>query len=588
MSRNKKLLVLLLSVLTVFCLSFVLFAGCDSEEKKVTITASLSKSVAVVGDEITVSYSASDGSDVTVTYAKDGGAAVAFTGNKFEADAAGVYVFTFTAEKAEAVTKTLTVKTAQDALFADGKGTAAEPYEIATTEQFLNISAMKEAILSASEPYSFALTADIDLSDENMADVADQGSYFVEVFGGTLDGQNHKIICGNGAEYIFHYFYGDTAFKNITIDLGETSITRLVGVGAYKASGIREITSGDKIYQYFETDAESISLSYTNVDYAGKNAAIYFMGDNNASLYHNQNCTVMYAYYENEFHDTYNDTTYIKGTDKMLRFDIKLSDCDVNANFTGGYGASGAAVFLSGQIGEYTYVTFTNCSYTGTFKGLNVGVLFANSAWTKDYLKNVTVTNLAVDGDIMPFGTNSGVTFSNNLTEAQGVTDENKACVTVQQNDAVLAVSGAENEEYQITAAASADTAYYEVKLSLQSIYWYKDGTYSGDWYAQTNSNNMTFRVEKTATSETGIYKAKAITLHQAKDSGIVDADFECDIQCKEGWSVGYAEHEGTTYLVIDYEAGGRYVKFQKIEYVKATVFAFDESGWPLGFAAEA
>ena len=158
------------------CLAFGVFAACDSDEKTV-ITAELSKTEAIVGEEVTVTYSATNDAQVSVTYSKDGGEAQAFTGNTFEAEERGVYVFTFSAEGAESVTKTLTVKTETDALFNGGIGTEEQPYEIATAEQFLNLSEVENEILSAETPYFFVLTEDIDLSDKTAAGSADQGSY---------------------------------------------------------------------------------------------------------------------------------------------------------------------------------------------------------------------------------------------------------------------------------------------------------------------------------------------------------------------------------------------------------------------------
>lgn len=106
----KKLITVLLAF--VASLSLVLFAACESDtggETTVVITASLSKTQANVGEEVTVTYSATGDATVTVTYAKDGGDATPFTGNAFTASEAGTYVFTFTAQGAETVTKTLTV-----------------------------------------------------------------------------------------------------------------------------------------------------------------------------------------------------------------------------------------------------------------------------------------------------------------------------------------------------------------------------------------------------------------------------------------------------------------------------------------------
>ena len=97
-----------------FCVSVAFFAACEKvqpntpSDDEVTITAELSESEVAVGETVTVSYSASKGS-VSVTYSKDGGASVTFTGTTFTPEEAGVYVFTFSAENADSVTKTLTV-----------------------------------------------------------------------------------------------------------------------------------------------------------------------------------------------------------------------------------------------------------------------------------------------------------------------------------------------------------------------------------------------------------------------------------------------------------------------------------------------
>ena len=97
-----------------FCVSVAFFAACEKvqpntpSDDEVTITAELSESEVTVGETVTLNYSASKGS-VSVTYSKDGGASVTFTGTTFTPEEAGVYVFTFSAENADSVTKTLTV-----------------------------------------------------------------------------------------------------------------------------------------------------------------------------------------------------------------------------------------------------------------------------------------------------------------------------------------------------------------------------------------------------------------------------------------------------------------------------------------------
>ena len=111
--KMKKIYASLVAVL-LFCVSAVFFAACQKvqpntpSDDEVSITAELSKTEVVVGETITLNYSASRG-NVTVTYSKDGAASVTFTGTTFTPEEAGVYVFTFSAENADSVTKTLTV-----------------------------------------------------------------------------------------------------------------------------------------------------------------------------------------------------------------------------------------------------------------------------------------------------------------------------------------------------------------------------------------------------------------------------------------------------------------------------------------------
>lgn len=74
----KKILTVLFAVALALSLT-VFFAACGEKDenkgKENVITASLGKTEATVGEEVSVTYSATEGT-VTVTYSKDGGAAV--------------------------------------------------------------------------------------------------------------------------------------------------------------------------------------------------------------------------------------------------------------------------------------------------------------------------------------------------------------------------------------------------------------------------------------------------------------------------------------------------------------------------------
>ena len=581
---KKRMAISALGLLAALCFALFLFAACDDEpaptpppaEKK--ITATLSDAEVLVGEKVTLTYAASGGEAVTVTYSKDGGEAVPVTGTEFTPQERGSYVFTFAAEGYDSVQCTLLAKTEQDALFAGGWGTAEDPYRIASAAQLKNIGKLEGSILGG-ETFHYVLTQDIDLSSET-----GNAPYFAKVIGGVLDGDGHTVRGGSAFAYVFDIAHGDTTFRDLTVSFG-ASVTRLVRTVSYTANGVYQGKEG-----WFTTDAASLALTYDNVDYIGQEGVRYDLGANNAALYYNGNCTVMSAWYEGAFVETYNDQTFVSGQEgKNLTFRIGLDGCDVKANFTGGSGASGAAVFFGGQIYSFTFPSVTDCSFTGTIAGKNVGVLFANSNLTvgTEYFKNVTVDGLTVQGTIRSLGGNSGVTFGNSKTEHAGVSDEAKACVTNVGPDASLAVAGEQDGAYTVTAAAAQGVAYYELSLSLASVRWYADGTYTGDSVARTDSNNLTIRVEKDELSATGAYKAKAVTLREAKKDGIVDGSFACSEKSKEGFYYAFAEKGGTRYLVIDYEKSGRYFVFAKTDYVKATVFAYDAAGLPLCLAAE-
>lgn len=113
MKRKFSLLALCLAAL--MCCSLFLFAACETDDPSGTtntITATLSETEVTVGETVTLTYSATEGT-VTVTVSKDGGAAETVTGTTFTPNAAGTYVFTFAAEGATSVTRTLTVTEAQ-------------------------------------------------------------------------------------------------------------------------------------------------------------------------------------------------------------------------------------------------------------------------------------------------------------------------------------------------------------------------------------------------------------------------------------------------------------------------------------------
>lgn len=247
----KKLITVLLAF--VASLSLILFAACESEtggETPVVITASLSKTQANVGEEVTVEYSATGGVAVTVTYAKDGGAATPFTGNAFTASEAGTYVFTFTAEGAETVTKTLTVsQPSQPAATVITVTVDGEPVQSGAT---LKKTTMDEPLIAfeSSDESLFKVNIkaggmEADLPDEGYVPADEQELPFpCEQFGGMT--VTLTFMAGN-AEFVLHFEveqkdpilvvtvngaeYKESASLNAEVDDSVTISSDLVGVG---------------------------------------------------------------------------------------------------------------------------------------------------------------------------------------------------------------------------------------------------------------------------------------------------------------------------------------------------------------------
>lgn len=227
----KKLITVLLAF--VASLSLILFAACESEtggETPVVITASLSKTQANVGEEVTVTYSATGDATVTVTYAKDGGDATPFTGNAFTASEAGTYVFTFTAEGAETVTRTLTVSqpsqpaaTVSVALKVNGLAVAA------TNGQTVNMTRNDYFSLEFSAPNDAAVT--VVFSTEQLGDETLEGSD-LEIFQHCeatalgVDACTLTFKAEDCADFVLHFQVTDgTAGEKIEVTFGDAPVT---------------------------------------------------------------------------------------------------------------------------------------------------------------------------------------------------------------------------------------------------------------------------------------------------------------------------------------------------------------------------
>ena len=184
--------------------------------------------------------------------------------------------------------------------FAGGSGTSADPYLIANASQFLKIGTQEfqtKLLEGDNDNLYFKLTGDIDLSNQT-------GGYAIPVFSGTLDGNGHVIKGSNNLDFIFAYFFEDTTFKNFTIELAESSVTRLFSGPSLLAessfSGFEKGTSSGatNIYVY---DKDTITLTIDDVDYKAYEGSYYAVGDDNYALYVTGNVDVMNVYYDGKF-----------------------------------------------------------------------------------------------------------------------------------------------------------------------------------------------------------------------------------------------------------------------------------------------
>ena len=190
----KKILTVLFAVALALSLT-VFFAACgeknENKGKENVITASLGKTEATVGEEVSVTYSATEGT-VTVTYSKDGGAAVSFTGNTFTATEAGTYVFTFSAEGAENVTKTLTVKAAEPEPVVPVITATADKAEIyAGGSVTLTWSATEDAAVTVSYTKNGSAATALKPESGKALTIGEAGTY---VFTFSADGAESKTV----------------------------------------------------------------------------------------------------------------------------------------------------------------------------------------------------------------------------------------------------------------------------------------------------------------------------------------------------------------------------------------------------------
>ena len=439
-------------------------------------------------------------------------------------------------------------------LFDGGYGTESNPYEIRTTQQFLNIGDedFQEMLLEGdNENLFFKLTGDIDLRGHS--------GYVGTVFSGTLDGNNHTITGSNNISYMFRYYLEQVTFKDFTVVFDDSNITLLV---SYPAMVATEYNGANYI-----VEDETLSITFDNVDYRiprGNEDYYYPVRDNNFALYLDGTVPQGYAVIDGVISDdvlwTYEAET-IEGN-RIIHI-AKITNCDVVGNFIGGFSNSGAAIFVGGQFFDTT-INITDCSFEGTLAGQYTSLLVGNSIYcypghpeTFPYKCKLTARNVE-GGNIVSTSGAGTLYFSNDTnTTAISATNVTGNYEKLQPVDAVLVTNTEENQRINVSLATNIPSAVmYQVKLSLPSLYWYDNGIHGGGETGTTDSN--TFTIEYPINEEEAIYIAKPITRLEAEAlSDTVDAFKEINWYdsnvSANGLRYVFVNVDGTMFLVIDY-----------------------------------
>ena len=430
-------------------------------------------------------------------------------------------------------------------LFAGGYGTESDPYIIETAAQFANLgnSDMQEIFLSGNgKNLYFSLERSIDISGYDMM--------IADVFAGHLIGNGNTITTGDSMPYIFHYFMEHAYFEDLTIRFGGHEVTLLVKYAAAISNGSN--FAGNRYY----TDEDELNLSFNNVDYvAGDSDYYYTVGDNNYALYAYGSIAQTMLHEDGETKWGW-ASFFIDSNEKPVPYKIEIKGCDVDGNFFGGFTASGAAIFVGGQLFG-VHVDIDDCSFDGTLTGSYTSLLIGNvSSFYQDSdnpVNTLTVGTISGTGRILSFTGKGGVWFANEAgSNKVGNATTTVAYETFSPDDAIqLTVSADSQITVSLKNGPLNGVGFYQVKFNLPTLYWYDNETDS-ETSGETNSNPFTIDFES-IDSVPEMYAAKPITKYEADEVGFTGLDWTAASVSAEGYPYIFADHGGTKYLVIDY-----------------------------------
>lgn len=526
----------------------------------------------------------------------------------------GYGIMEYITERTEGMEPYATVTLKGDITFGEcGKGEiysqnnlVAIEYEVSSVDDLVALNNYQSVMLNGAV-MNVTLTQDMDLADGNFTTedftLIDEyaGYALIPHFRGVFNGGNHTIISGlSNLNAIIGIMYGESEIRDLTVKLTNPErITRVVAEYGclYESNG-----EGSIIY----TSDDSIEYKFTNVDYVTADNAYYNIGDSgNRALYYND---TNYAYYYNSATGKYSSIwvgNIRTSDDSPIPANIVLTGCDVTGNFMGGNHASGAAVFLAGQIGTAVDVTITDSSFTGNLVGDNIGIVFANSSG----VLNVRLTDEDEDGnyvwddginlDIEVNGTistwkkstgdnGSGYIFGNNATEGPAtditlvggegkISTATDITLTVDDNSQFV-VSGITEEMSSLTL---------QLQLGTLTCYESEGGirvTEASDYVVLLSLPSESVSGGSLATD---IYRMYPRTLEQAIADGIVSDSEDIEWQTSaDGKQYTIVADGDSRYIVVNANANASYYyAFEESAtgvLSRATLYAYSDSGIPL------
>ena len=302
------------------------------------------------------------------------------------------------------------------ALFAGGTGTAADPFLIATSEQFKAIDQLNGA------PYCFKQTADIAVADGDE----------VTKFAGVYDGGNQKLssarTSGNFA-FLFSVegLSGHATFKNIHVTMGElaTSLLRCVDWGTSYGADFENLT--------FTSTSELTKANSNNFGFVVSNAIYTANGD--SAIYN-------------------------------------FKDITVNVNLQNASTCTGVLIGSGPCFNVSTTMNFINCTNDGTITGTDsVGFLYGNSAYIEslEEFGTINVTNCTTSAVIKSTKDSADVAFAPGASKSTKAAALNDTC---QQADKYIVGNYLNGKTIRVTQNAGADE--FSITIDEASSYTYK------------------------------------------------------------------------------------------------------------------